>query len=146
MSALKWAILGCGNIAENTFAPCLLHSPLCELVAVARRDGARARAFAERFGGPAWHTDEAELLAREDVDAVVIATPPHVHCAQTVAAARRGKHVLVEKPMALDPAECRTMIAACREAGVRLGVAYRRRLFPQVARVRQMLDEGAIGR
>src|SRR6185503_15963324 len=86
------------------------------------------------------------LLAREDVDAVVIATPPHVHCAQTVAAARQGKHVLVEKPMALDPAECRAMIAACREAGIRLGVAYRRRLFPQVVRMRQMLDEGAVGR
>lgn len=145
MKPLRWAILGCGNIAENTFAPCLLHSPLCELVAVSRRDGEKARAFAERFCVPAWHTDEAELLAREDVDAVVIATPPHVHCTQTVAAARRGKHVLVEKPMALDPAECRTMIAACREAGVRLGVAYRRRLFPQVVRMRQMLDEGAIG-
>src|SRR5256885_2838508 len=99
MKPLRWAILGCGDIAASTFAPCLLHSPLCELMAVSRRDSEKARAFAARFAVPAWHTDEAELLAREDVDAVVIATPPHVHCALTLAAARQGKHVLVEKPM-----------------------------------------------
>lgn len=143
---LRWGILGCGDIARNTFAPCLLHSPLCELVAVARRNGAEAKAFAEQFGVPDWYSDDAALLARPDIDAVVIATPPHVHCAQTVAAAAAGKHVLVEKPMALTPGECRTMIDACRAADVRLGVAYRRRLFPQVRLARRLIEEGAIGR
>lgn len=146
MNPLRWGILGCGDIAEKTFAPCLLHSPHCRLVAVARRNAPLARAFAERFAVPAWHTSDAELLAREDVDAVVIATPPHLHCAQTEAAAAAGKHVLVEKPMALNPEECRRMIAACTAAGVRLGVAYRRRLFPQVTRLKELLAAGAIGR
>lgn len=145
LQPLRWGILGCGDIAANTFAPCLIHSPLCELVVVSRRDGEKARDFAERFGVPAWHTSDEELLRRDDIDAVVIATPPHVHCAQTVAAARHGKHVLVEKPMALEPAECRVMIDACRSAGVRLGVAYRRRLFPQVVKLRELLDAGTIG-
>jgi predicted dehydrogenase len=146
MRPLRWGILGCGDIAAKTFAPCLLASPLCELTAVARRNGAEARAFAARFGVPHWHSDDAALLAREDVDAVVIATPPHRHRDQTLAAAAAGKHVLVEKPMALTPAECHEMIDACRAAGVRLGVAYRRRLFPQVLRAKQLLAEGAIGR
>ena len=146
MRPLRWGILGCGDIAERTFAPCLLHSPHCELVAVSRRDGARARAFAEKFGVPHWHTEDDALLARDDIDAVVIATPPHVHPAQTMAAAARGKHVLVEKPMALSPAKCRAMNSACRDAGVRLGVAYRRRLFPQVRRLKELIAEGAIGR
>jgi predicted dehydrogenase len=143
---LRWGILGCGDIAERTFAPCLLHSPLCELVAVQRRSGERARAFAAKFGVPHWHTDEADLLARDDLDAVVIATPPHVHCRQTVAAAARGKHVLVEKPMALTPDECLRMAGACRQAGVRLAVAYRRRLFPQVLRSKELIADGTVGR
>ena len=146
MQPLRWGILGCGDIAGKTFAPCLVASPLCELVAVSRRNGDAARAFAERFHVPHWHTNDAELLAREDVDAVVIATPPHVHREQTLAAAARGKHVLVEKPMALNPAECREMVDACRAANVRLGVAYRRRLFPQVVRAKQLIAAGAIGR
>jgi predicted dehydrogenase len=146
LKPLRWGILGCGSIAESTFAPCLVHSPLCELVAVSRRHGDKARAFAEKFGVPHWHADERELLARDDLDAVVIATPPHVHAVQTAAAARAGKHVLVEKPMALAPEECRAMTEACRRAGVRLGVAYRRRLSPQVLRMKELLAEGAIGR
>lgn len=146
MRPLRWGILGCGDIAGKTFAPCLLVSPLCELTAVARRNAAEAQAFAERFGVPHWDTDDASLLARADVDAVVIATPPHRHREQTLAAAAAGKHVLVEKPMALTPGECREMIDACRAAGVRLGVAYRRRLFPQVVRAKQLIAEGAIGR
>jgi predicted dehydrogenase len=146
MPPLRWGILGCGDIASKTFAPCLIASPHCELVAVSRRDAAAARAFAGQFHVPHWYASDAELLARDDVDAVVIATPPHVHREQTLAAAARGKHVLVEKPMALDPAECREMIDACRAAGVRLGVAYRRRLFPQIVRARQLIAEGTIGR
>lgn len=143
---VRWGILGCGDIAAKTFAPCLLASPLCELTAVARRNPVEAQAFAQRFGVAHWYTNEASLLSRSDVDAVVIATPPHRHRDQTLAAAAAGKHVLVEKPMALNPAECREMIDACRDANVRLGVAYRRRLFPQVIRAKQLISGGAIGR
>jgi len=146
MQPLRWGILGCGDIAAQTFAPCLVASPVCELVAVARRDGQAAQAFAERFDAPRWFAGESELLACPEVDAVVIATPPHLHQAQTLAAAAHGKHVLVEKPMALNPAQCREMIEACRSADVRLGVAYRRRLFPQVVRARELIADGAIGR
>lgn len=146
MQPLRWGILGCGDIAAQTFAPCLVASDQCELVAVARRSAEAARAFAERFAAPHWFTSDAELLARPDIDAVVIATPPHLHHAQTLAAAARGKHVLVEKPMALDPPQCREMIDACRAANVRLAVAYRRRCFPQVVRAKQLIADGAIGR
>jgi predicted dehydrogenase len=142
---LRWGILGCGDIARATFGPCLVRSPNCELVAVSRRDETEGRRFAEQFGAE-WQPTDAALLARADVDAVVIATPPHLHRAQTLAAARAGKHVLVEKPMALDPIQCKEMFVACRAAGVRLGVAYRRRLFPQVVAAKRLIEEGAIGR
>ena len=90
MRPLRWGILGCGDIAAKTFAPCLLASPICELTAVARRNPVEARAFAQRFAVPHWHTDEVALLSRSDVDAVVIATPPHRHRQQTLAAAAAG--------------------------------------------------------
>ena len=146
MRPLRWGILGCGDIAGKTFAPCLVQSDCCELVAVMRRDAAKAREFAEQFGVERAYSDVGQLINDPQVDALVIATPPHVHAEQTVAAARAGKHVLVEKPMAMNPDECRTMIAACREAGVRLGVAYRRRQYPQVVKLKELLAEGAIGR
>src|SRR5690348_9858483 len=83
--------------------------------------GSRAAGLAAEYGVP--HSNSLEsLLARDDVDAVVLATPDTVHCEQTVAAAAAGKHVLVEKPMAPNVAQCDRMIAACREAGVNLAV------------------------
>lgn len=142
---MRFGIIGCGSIAANSFAPSLVHSDKLDLVAVCRRDEDKARAFAERFGGCAYHTSAADLLANDAVEAVVISTPSDTHCEYTLAAAAAGKHVLCEKPMALDRHEARRMIDACREAGVTLGVAYRRRLFPQVVEAKRQLAAGAIG-
>jgi predicted dehydrogenase len=87
----------------------------------------------------------AKLLARPDVDAVLIASPHSVHLAQVVQAAKANKHVLVEKPMALNAAECDTMIAACRGAGVTLSVIQTVRFRGTVARAKKMIQEGRIG-
>ena len=143
---MRFGIIGCGSIATQSFAPCLLHSEQLELVAVCRRDGDKAREFAGRFGDCAAYDSADALLADHQVQAVIVATPTDTHCEFTLAAARAGKHVLCEKPMARDRGECHRMIEACRKAGVTLGVAYRRRLYPQVLAAQELVAAGRIGR
>ena len=143
---LRFGIIGCGAIAANSFAPSLLKSSSADLVAVCRRDAAKARDFAQRFGDCTAYAAVDDLLADGQVDAVVVATPTDTHCEYTELAARHGKHVLCEKPMGHNAAECRRMIEACRQAGVKLGVAYRRRLFPQVLKAKELIAEGRIGK
>lgn len=142
---MRFGIIGCGSIAANSFAPSLVHSQQLELAAVCRRDVEAARQFALRFGGCAAYGAAGQLLADDAVEAVVVATPTDTHCEYTLAAAAAGKHVLCEKPMARDRHEARRMVEACRQAGVALGVAYRRRLFPQVLEAKRRLAAGQIG-
>jgi predicted dehydrogenase len=144
--SLRFGIIGCGDIAANSFAPSLLKSARAELVAVCRRDLGQARDFAARFGDCTAYDSAEALLDDEQVDAVIVSTPTTNHCDFTLLAAERGKHVLCEKPMAHDAAEARRMIEACEKAGVKLGVAYRRRLFPQVLKAKELIDAGRIGR
>jgi 1,5-anhydro-D-fructose reductase (1,5-anhydro-D-mannitol-forming) len=146
MSKMRFGIIGCGSIAAGSFAPSLLKSEHAELVAVCRRDHGKAQKFAAQFGGCAAYASAAELTADEQVDAVVVATPTDTHAEFSVLAAQQGKHVLCEKPMARNAAECRQIVEACVEAGVGLAVAYRRRLFPQVLRAQKLIADGAIGR
>jgi predicted dehydrogenase len=104
-----------------------------------------AEAFAAKFDVPRWHAVWQDLIADRGVDAVYVATPVHLHAAQAIAAAESGKHVLCEKPMAMNAAECDRMIAACAANGVKLGIAYYRRFYPAVARIRQLIESGEIG-
>ena len=106
--------------------------------------GTRAPKLAEDYGA-AYAPTYAELLARPDVDAVLVSSPHSAHLSQVTEAARAGKHVLVEKPMALDAAECDAMIAACRTAGVVLSVIQTVRFRGTVARAKRMVAEGLIG-
>jgi UDP-N-acetyl-2-amino-2-deoxyglucuronate dehydrogenase len=118
------------------------HAEGTTLVAVA--GGRRAPALAADYGVPLEASPEA-LIDRADVDLVVLASPPAVHRAQTVAAAQAGKHVLVEKPMAQDEAECAAMIDACRAARVRLSVVSQHRFRDTPAAAHRLIAEGAIG-
>ena len=146
MKKLRFGIIGCGSIAASSFAPSLLKSERAELTAVCRRDLDKAREFAERFGDCTAYGSAEELLSDPQVDAVIVSTPTDSHRDYTTLAAQKGKHVLCEKPMARHAEECREMIAACRQAGVKLGVAYRRRLFPQVLKAQELIAAGRIGR
>ena len=146
MNTIRWGILGCGDVAEKKGGPALYGAEGSELVAVMRRDRAKAEDFARRHGAKRAYDREEDLLADPEVDAVYIATPPHLHCAQAIRAAEAGKRVLVEKPMALDAEECDAMIDACHEAGVSLHVAYYRRFYPKFVAAKRLLDEGAVGR
>ena len=140
--AVRFGILGSGFMAA-TYAQCLArHVPDGELTAVAL--GARAPALAAAHDVPV-EPSAAALLARPDVDAVIIATPHSTHVPLTRAAAEAGRHVYCEKPMARDVSECDAMIAACEAAGVALTVNKVTR-FRQVPRtVKRLLDEGAVG-
>jgi len=145
MKTVRWGIIGCGDVTEVKSGPALQKAEGSQLVAVMRRNGALAQDYAQRHGVPRWYDDAQQLIDDPDVDAVYIATPPHMHKEYTLAVARAGKPVYVEKPMALNAAECQQMIDACRSAGVPLFVAYYRRALPRFVKIKELLDSGALG-
>lgn len=142
--SIGFGIVGAGMVAQY-HADAIAQTPGARLVAVCRADAARAAETAARFGVPC-EVDYAALLARPDVEVICICTPSGLHAAQTLAAARAGKHVLVEKPMALTLADADAMIHACRQAGVLLGVALQRRTDPAFAAAQAAIAGGALGR
>ncbi|CAG7618497.1 Oxidoreductase P35 [Paenibacillus solanacearum] len=145
MKEIRWGIIGCGNVTEVKSGPAFQKAEGSQLVAVMRRDGRLAEDYAKRHGVPKWYDRAEALIADPEVDAVYVATPPAFHKQYAIDAAKAGKPVYVEKPMAMNAAECEDMIAACREAGVPLFIAYYRRALPRFLKVKQWLDDGAIG-
>jgi len=145
MSTLGWGIVGCGNVVEKKSGPSILTAGNSRIVAVMRRDAAKARPFAEAHAVALCTDDAGAVIGHPDVDIVYVATPPAHHRSYVLAAAAAGKHVLVEKPMGLNAGEDETMIAACEAAGVELFVAYYRRFHPHVEKMRRLLAEGVIG-
>ena len=146
MEKLRWGLIGCGDISRKRVAPALIELETCELVAVNRARTDLAESFAREFGAPRWYADWREVVADNEIDAVYIATPVYLHAEQTIAAAEAGKHVLCEKPMAMNVAECDQMIAACQANGVKLGVAYYRRFYPVIRRIKEIIASGEIGK
>jgi len=145
MRTIRWGIIGCGNVTEVKSGPGFQKANNSQLVAVMRRNGALAKDYAERHGVPKWYDDANALINDPDVDAVYIATPPAWHKEYTFAVARAGKPVYVEKPMALNYAECLEMIEVCRSAGTPLYVAYYRRALPRFLKVKELVESGALG-
>lgn len=146
MTKIRWGLIGCGDVARKRVAQAILDEPRSELTAVCRRTESKLNEFCSEFSVQHAFTSSDQLIQDADVDAVYISTPVQFHSAQCVAAARAGKHVLVEKPMAMSVAQCRTMIDECRASNVRLGVAYYRRFYAMVHRMKQLLDQGKIGK
>jgi predicted dehydrogenase len=141
---VRWGLIGCGDIAAKRVAAALRDAPGSRLDAVSRRQADKAEEFARVFGARRWHASWEELIA-SDVDAVYVATPVDLHARMAIAAAEAGKHVLCEKPMGLDVGDCDRMVAAADAHGVKLGVAYYRRFYPILQRLKTLLREGAIG-
>ena len=145
MIPIRWGIVGCRDVVRKRVADAIRNAADSELVAACRRDSQQLQVFCEQFDVPRAYAAAEDLLADPDIDAVYIATPVACHCPQTRMAAEQGKHVLVEKPMAMTAAECQDMITACRSADVRLGVAYYRRFYPLFERIKDLLNQGAVG-
>ncbi len=142
---IRWGIIGCGAVTEIKSGPAFQKADGSQLVAVMRRNGDLARDYAQRHNVPRWY-DNADLLINDpEVDAIYVATPPSTHKEYTLKAAQVGKPVYVEKPMALNYADCLEMIAACEKAQVQLFVAYYRRALPRFAEIKRLLAKQAIG-
>ncbi|SEE17722.1 Gfo/Idh/MocA family protein [Ruania alba] len=146
MDTVRWGIIGVGDVTETKSGPGFRHAERSELVAVMRRDGAKAADYARRHGVPRWYDDAEALLNDPEVDAVYVATPPDSHRDYTVRALEAGKPVYLEKPMARTTSECEEMLAAAERAELPLFVAYYRRSMSRFATVQELLDGGAIGR
>jgi predicted dehydrogenase len=143
--AIRWGIIGCGDVTEVKSGPGFRLAKGSELVAVMRRDGAKAADYAKRHGVPRWYDDAEKLIRDPEVDAVYVATPPGSHLEYAIRIAAAGKPCYVEKPMARSDAECRRMIDAYAHARLPLFVAYYRRALPRFVRAKDLLDGGAIG-
>ena len=138
---LSWVVAGIGDIATRRVIPAIQSEPQSRLYGVVTRDPSKGAAY----GGKVW-TDFAGALRDDAVDAVYIALPVALHAPMTVAALGAGKHVLCEKPMALDYAAACGMVSAAKESAGLLGIGYYRRLYPKVRRAAELIAAGAIGR
>lgn len=139
---LHWVIAGIGDIARRRVIAAIQAEPRSLLSGFVTRDAAKTREFP---GTKSWATIE-EAAADPEVDAVYIALPVALHAPAAIAALRAGKHVLCEKPMALDFAQAEQMVVEGRASGRLFGVSYYRRLYPKLIRAGQLVAEGAIGR
>jgi predicted dehydrogenase len=146
MTNLRWGILSTADIARKKVIPGLQKAERCEVVAIASRDATQARQVADSLGIPRAHESYEALLADPDVDVVYIPLPNHLHAEWTIAAARAGKHILCEKPLAMTAADAQGMVDVCAAEGVRLMEAFMYRLHPTWVAVSALVASGRIGR
>lgn len=145
-TGVRWGIIGCGDVTEVKSGPGFQKAAGSSLVAVMRRDRARAEDYARRHGVPRAYGEAQALIDDPAVDAIYIATPPDSHESLALRVAAAGKPCLVEKPMARSYAECQRMNDAFARAGVPLWVAYYRRALPRFLTLRELVRSEAIGR
>lgn len=146
MGDLRWGILSTARIGVEKVIPGIKKADRCAVVAIASRDADRARVAADKLAIPKAHGSYEALLSDADVDAVYIPLPNHLHAEWTIAAARAGKHVLCEKPLALSATDAQRMVDVCATEGVRLMEAFMYRLHPSWVAVRELVASGRIGR
>ncbi len=146
MKKINWGIVGCGDVTELKSGPAFNKVPDSALVAVMRRDGEKAEDYARRHKVPRWY-DNANLLINDpEVNAVYIATPPSTHEGYALAAINAGKPVYVEKPMALNFTQAINIANAAAVKNVKLVVAHYRREQPLFKKIKQLLNDNAIGK
>ncbi len=145
MERISWGIIGCGDVNEVKSGPAFNLVSNSELVAVMRRDAAKAEDYAKRHRVKKWYSDASDLINDNDVNAIYIATPPAYHQAYTLQAFEAGKPVYVEKPMALDAAEAKRMAKAAERFSCKLSIAHYRRAQPRFVKILRLLKQKAIG-
>jgi len=138
---LNWIVIGIGDITIRRVIPAIQAEPRSSLYGLVSREPAKAQAYHAQV----WTTLEA-ALADPAVEAVYVGTPVFLHAPQTIQSLRSGRHVLCEKPMAMNEAEARAMVQTAEETGRSFGVAYYRRAYPKVQRAKQLLEAGVIGK
>ena len=143
---IRYGILGFGNFAERTIAPAIQASPNSELVGIQKRSLSAAEEKARAFLVPLAFDSAEKLVHHPDIDAVFVASAVVQHVQDTITAALAGKHVLVEKPMAMNTAEAQQMIEICHSRNVKLMVGQMVRLSPLILRMKELIRSGIIGR
>ncbi|MEQ1772964.1 MAG: Gfo/Idh/MocA family oxidoreductase [Burkholderiales bacterium] len=141
-----WGLIGTGRIAEDRMLPGINSYAGNKLIGVVSRDQARANDFAKRFGAKHAYTNYDDLLRNPDVTVVAIHTPNAQHAEQAIAAARAGKHVFCDKPMATSVADAERIVRECDKAGVKLSVNFHNRYMPCFIETRRIVDSGEIGK
>jgi len=143
---IGWGVIGAGGIASRRTIPeGILPARGARLVALMDTDEGRAKAASLQFGVP-WYTEIEPLLERGDIDAVYIATPTIAHAPQALAAISAGKHVLVEKPLAMTAAEARRIAAAAKRKGVLVGTGFMMRHHGAHQKILELIQKGTIGK
>ena len=145
MNKINWGIIGCGDVTEIKSGPAFNKVKNSSLVAVMRRDAAKAKDYAQRHNVPRWYDDANALINDTDVNAIYIATPPSSHEQYTIAALSAGKPVYVEKPMTVNAASAKNMMNIANEKKAKLVVAHYRREQPMFKKIKQLLAENIIG-
>jgi predicted dehydrogenase len=145
MKTIRWGMIGCGDVTEVKSGPAFHKAENSTLVAVMRRTGALAKDYAERHKVPRWHDDADAIIKAPDIDAVYIATMTDTHHDYTLRTAAARKPIYCEKPMAMTYEQCYEMIGAAKANGVPLWVAFYRRALPRFLKVKELVEDGAIG-
>lgn len=145
MKEIKWGIIGCGDVTEIKSGPAFNKVKNSSLIAVMRRNGEKAKDYANRHQVPKWYDDAVKLINDKDVNAIYIATPPSSHESYTLAALQAGKPVYVEKPMTVNFSSAIKMAHAAKEANIKLCVAHYRRAQPYFKTIKQLIDDKIIG-
>ncbi len=142
---VRWGIIGIGKVADIAIAPAIGADDQSSLAAVCSRSLDRAKAFADKHGAAAAYDDYSQMLADPNVDVVYIASPNGLHAEHGLAALKSGKHVLVDKPLALDVADARAMVEAAADAEVLLGTGFHLRHKATTRAARDAIAAGRLG-
>lgn len=142
---LRWGIIGCAGIAKGAVIPAIQQSTSGTVLAIASRSLEKAKATAEQLGIPRAYGSYEELVADDNIDAVYIPLPNHLHREWAIRAAEAGKHILCEKPLALTASEAEEMVAAAERSGVLLAEAFMYRHHPRYERIAEIVRSGEIG-
>ena len=143
---IRWGMIGCGSVTELKSGPAFNKVPCSQLFGVMRRDAIKLQDYASRHAVPYFTTDANALINHPEIDAIYIATPPKYHQEYAIAAMQAGKHVYVEKPMALNVASCLSMQEAEKLLNAKLVIAHYRRELPLFMHVKKLLQENHIGK
>jgi xylose dehydrogenase (NAD/NADP) len=142
---VRWGIISTANIAVKKVIPAIINSVTGEAAAIASRNLDKAKKLADQLGIAKAYGSYDELLADPDIDAVYIPLPNHMHKEWTIRAAEAGKHVLCEKPLALNEREAVEMVEACDRAGIKMTEAFMYRYHPRYERIKAIIQTGEIG-
>jgi predicted dehydrogenase len=145
MNTIQWGFIGCGEATEKKSGPAFSQIEGSSVVAVMSRNAEKAKSYAQRHGISQWYTDAQELVDDPRVNAVYIATPPSSHATFAIMAMRAGKPVYIEKPMAANYEDCARINRISEQTGVPCFVAYYRRYLPYFKKVKELINNGAVG-